>query len=83
MRIRTDGDYEWRKGEIEDAAEWWECNKTAALLRSAEAVRFLDDGIQRVLERDDLTTEQKREIAETLSTPSLSYEVEESITTEK
>jgi len=83
MRIRTDGDYEWRKEEIEDAAEWWDCNKTAALLRSAETVRFLDEGIQRVLERDDLTTEQKREIAETLSAPSLSYNVEESIAVEK
>ena len=83
MRIRTDGEYESRKTEIETAADWWGCNKTAALLRSAETVRFLDEGIQRVLERDDLTTEQKREIAETLSTPSLSYEFEESIAVEK
>jgi hypothetical protein len=83
MRIRTDGDYEWRKGEIETAADWWGCNKTAALLRSAEAVRDLDDGIRSVLERDDLTTEQKREIAAECSGRNITYEVDEEISSER
>lgn len=83
MRIRTDGDYEWRAQEIDTAADWWDCNKTAALMKSAETVRFLDEGIQQVLARDDLTPAQKREIADTLSTPSLRYDYEENVEVEK
>lgn len=83
MRIRTDGDYEWRRAEIETAADWWDCNKTAALLKSAESVRFLDDGIRTVLNRDDLTMSQKKEIAEAVSTPSIRYSIDETLEVEK
>jgi hypothetical protein len=75
MRIREDGKFSWRTSEIEAASNWWGCNKTEALLRSAELVRALDSGIQNVLERDDLTPVQKREIAESLSVAG-SYEVD-------
>jgi len=80
MRIRTDGDHEHRERTIEQAAEFWDCNKTRALMRSAEFSRRIDSRIQEVLEREDLTVAQKREIAETLSVPgTVEYEVEESV----
>lgn len=83
MRIRTDGKFADRKDEIGAAAEWWGCNNTEALLRSAEFVRWIEPAIQDVLARDDLTARQKREIAETLSVGSLSFSVEEELVVEK
>jgi hypothetical protein len=74
MRIREDGKFAWRTEEIEAAANWWGCNKTEALLRSAELVRVLDTRIRDVLAREDLTLKQKREIAEHLTVPG-SYEI--------
>jgi len=75
MRIREDGKHAHRSDTIEQAADFWECNKTEALLQSAEFARRLDQRIRKVLSRDDLTAEQKREIAATLSIPG-TYEVE-------
>jgi hypothetical protein len=84
MRIREDGKFSWRTSEIEAASDWWGCNKTEALLRSAELVPALDSGIQEVLERDDLTPVQKREIAESLSVAgSYEVDVQEDIVVEK
>lgn len=83
MRIRTDGERSHRKETIEAAAEFWDCNKTTALLKSAEYSRWVTEGIEDVLERDDLTPRQKREIAESLSMPgTLEIEIEESVDVE-
>ena len=79
MRIRTDGDKGWRKDEIEKAAEFYERNKTDSVVRACRDVPRLVDGIQDVLERDDLTPRQKREIASTLSTKYLQFDVDESV----
>jgi DNA-directed RNA polymerase subunit F len=83
MRIRTDGKHERREETIEAAAEYWDCNKTKALLKSADVVPRLHQRIRSVLEREDLTPEQKREIAETLTIPN-QYElaVEERVAVE-
>lgn len=67
MRIRTDGDRAHRESTIEQAAEFWDCNKTRALMLSADLAPRIVPRIERVLARDDLTSQQKREIAETLS----------------
>lgn len=75
MRIRTDGKYARREDTIEAAADFWGCNKTKALMLSAEFAERMDARIQRVLRREDLTIEQKQEIAETLSIAN-SYELE-------
>jgi len=75
MRIREDGKHAHRSDTIEQAAEFWGCNKTTALMRSADFSRRIGERIQTVLSRKDLTTEQKREIAETLMIPG-TYEVE-------
>jgi hypothetical protein len=84
MRIREHGKHAHRTDTIEQAADFWECNKTKALLQSAEFARRLDERIQTVLARDDLAAEQKREIADTLSIPG-TYElrVSETIDIEK
>jgi len=80
MRIRTDGDREHRTETIEEAAEFWDCNKTRALMLSADLVPRLISRLQEVLARDDLTLKQKREIAETLAVPgTLSLEIDETI----
>jgi len=75
MRIREDGKHAYRTETIEQATEFWDCNKTTALMKSAEFSRRIDERICEVLARDDLTVRQKREIAETLTLPG-TYEVE-------
>jgi len=74
MRIREDGKHAHRTDTIEQAAEFWDCNKTKALMRSAEFSWRIDERIREVLSRDDLTIRQKLEIAETLHVPNI-YEI--------
>jgi hypothetical protein len=83
MRIRTDGDYAHREDVIEEAADYYDCNKTRAVLAACEDVPALVEAARTVLERDDLTREQRREMAATLSTRAVSFEVEESVRVEK
>ncbi|WP_459192086.1 DUF7692 domain-containing protein [Halosimplex sp. J119] len=71
MRIREDGKHGHRTDTIEQAAEFWECNKTTALLRSADFSKRIDKRIQKLLKKDDLTIEQKQEIATILSIPGI------------
>lgn len=79
MRIRTDGKHAHRTDTIEQAAEFWDCNKSVALLKAAEFSWRIDERIREALDREDLTVRQKRELAETLSIPSF-YEVEVEVT---
>lgn len=80
MRIREDGKHAHRTDTIEQAAAFWDCNKTTALMKSAEFSCRIDSRIRDVLERGDLTARQKREIAETLSVPgTFEIQVEEEI----
>lgn len=83
MRIRTDGDYEYRIDAIEGAAEFYGCNKTKAVVSACEDVPRLVAAARQVLERDDLTLEQKQEIAETLSTRVTNFELEHSVTVDR
>ena len=73
MRIRTDGDYEYRQDVIDEATEFYGRNKTESLLRSARDIPKLVEGIQDVLKRDDLTHEQRVDLAETLSTRNFGF----------
>ncbi|MDS0277611.1 hypothetical protein NDI85_07380 [Halomicroarcula sp. S1AR25-4] len=75
MRIREDGKHAHRTDTIEQAAEFLDCNKTTALMKSAEFSWRIDERIREVLGREDLTVQQKREIAETLSVPN-TYDIE-------
>ena len=69
MRIREDGKHAHRTDTIEMAADFWDCNKTTALMKSADFSHRIDNRIQKVLSRGDLTARQKQEIAETLTIP--------------
>jgi hypothetical protein len=84
MRIREDGKHAHRTDTIEQAAKFWNCNKTTALMKSAEFAWRMDSRIQDVLSREDLSTKQKREIAATLSVPgTYEIEIEETATVER
>jgi hypothetical protein len=74
-RIRTDGKHAHRAETIEQSAELWGCNKTTALLKSAEFAHRMNEKILEVMSREDLTVKQKREIAAVLSIPNI-YEIE-------
>jgi len=76
VRIRTGDGNEHRYYAIEDAAAFYDCNRSDAVARACDAVPAVARAVQDVLEREDLTTRQKREIAETLSTRGLSFDVE-------
>jgi len=67
MRVRTDGDYSHRERDIKRAAEHLDCSKTEAILTGARVLPRMDEAVRQVLQRDDLTLEQRQEIAETLS----------------
>jgi uncharacterized protein (DUF1778 family) len=75
MRIRTDGKFAHRTDVIDHVADFYGSNRTDAVLAAAEDVPRLVDAAREVIERDDLTEQQRREIAETLSTPAASFEV--------
>jgi hypothetical protein len=83
MRIRTEGQYEHREDAIEDAAQFYDCNKTLAVVSACEDVPKLVSNIEDVLRRDDLTAYQKQSIADTLSTIKLQFEVSEEIETQR
>ena len=78
MRIREDGKHAHRSDTIKQAAEFWNCNKTKALMKSVDFSLRMDDRIREVLTREDLTSRQRREIAETLEIPGV-YEIETQI----
>jgi hypothetical protein len=82
VRIRTGDGNEHRYYAIEDAADFYDCNRSDAVARACDAVPAVARAVQKVLNRDDLTTEQKREIAETFSTRGLSFEVESVVRTD-
>ncbi|ELY97540.1 hypothetical protein C482_12994 [Natrialba chahannaoensis JCM 10990] len=82
MRIRTDGDYAYRRDAIERAADFYDCNKTKAVVSACDDVPHFVRAIRQVLARDDLTLEQRREIAETLSSRAVSFEVTTEVSVE-
>jgi len=82
VRIRTGEGNVHRFYAIEDAADFYDCNRSDAVAYACDAVPAVARAVRTVLSRDDLTTRQKREIAETLSTRGLSFEVESVIRNE-
>ena len=79
VRIRTDEGNEWRYHAIQKAADFYNCNRSNAVAFACEDVDTLVRAARRVLERDDLTLEQRREIAQTLSTRAVTFDVETGI----
>ena len=76
VRIRTDDGNEWRFDAIQKASRFYDCNRSNAVAFACEDVDQLVAAATRVLERDDLTREQRQEIAETLSTRVVRFTVE-------
>lgn len=74
MRIRTDGDKAYREDVIETAAKFYEKNKTDSVVRACDDVPRLVENVLDVLEREDLTLEERRDLADSLSTRYLSFE---------
>ncbi|WP_049914428.1 DUF7692 domain-containing protein [Haloterrigena salina] len=79
VRIRTDDGNEWQFDAIQKAAQFYDCNRSNAIAFACEDVGTLVSAAQAVLEREDLTREQRREIAETLSTRAVQFEVDTSV----
>jgi hypothetical protein len=75
MRIRTDGDRAYREEEIEKAAAFYDRNKTDSVVRACRDLPELAAAAEAVLSRDDLTLQQRREIAATLSTKYIDFGV--------
>lgn len=64
MRIRTDGKFGHRESTIENVQRHYQCNKTKALMLAADQVPQLHDAVADILDRGDLTADQRREIAD-------------------
>ncbi|SEQ03943.1 DUF7692 domain-containing protein [Natrinema salaciae] len=79
VRIRTDDGNEWRFNAIQKASRFYDCNRSNAIAFACNDVDALVSAARRVLERDDLTREQRQEIAETLSTRAVSFDLESSV----
>ncbi len=75
VQIRIDGN-EWRYHGIERAQKLYECNRSDSIAYACEDISQLVSNIKKVLNRDDLTAQQRRELAETLSTSPLSFEID-------
>lgn len=80
VQMRIDG-HEWRYHGIERAQDLYDCNRSDAIAHACADVRRLVQGIEEVLERDDLTAQQRREMAEILSTSALDFAVNVEVST--
>ena len=81
LRIRFDGN-RYREDAIEKAARFYDKNKSDAAAYACEDVVEIVRAVEDVLQRDDLTLEQRREIAETFSTRATTFGIELKVTRE-
>ena len=63
---------------IENAARFYDCNRSNAIAFACNEVDEIVLAARRVLEREYVTIEQRQEIAETLRTRAVSFDVEAS-----
>jgi hypothetical protein len=75
VQIRIDG-HEWRYHGIDRAQSLYKCNRSDAIAYACEDIAQLASSIEEVLDREDLTHQQRREIANTLSTSSLTFKID-------
>ena len=76
VRIRTGDGNEWRYDSIQRAADYYDCNRSDAVAYACEDVVEIVRGAAAVLRRDDLTQRQREEIADTLSSRGVEFDVE-------
>ncbi|WP_435317953.1 DUF7692 domain-containing protein [Haloarchaeobius sp. TZWSO28] len=67
MRIRTDGKYAYRLDPIEAAADFYDCNKTKAVVSSCEDVPAMHSAVTKLLGDDGLDFQARQRIAEVFS----------------
>lgn len=75
VRIRTGDGNEWRYDALERASDYYGCNRSDAAAYACEDVPELVAAVRDVLEREDLTQQQRREIAETCSVGAVDFDV--------
>lgn len=75
VRIRTNEGNEWRYDAIEKASEFYDCNRSNAVSFACTDVLELIDGIERVLERTDLTHAQREETAAAVSSGNIEFSI--------
>jgi len=75
LRIRFDN-APYREDAIEQAARFYDCNKSDAAAQACEDVVEIVRAAEAVLEREDLTLAQRQEIAETFSTRVSEFDVQ-------
>ena len=75
VRIRNGEGNEHRYRSIKKAGELFDRNRSDSIAYACENICELVDSIEDVLEREDLSHEQRREIVETLSTRTLSFDI--------
>ena len=76
VRVRTDPDegYAYRYRTIEAASNRLDVNKTEAIVTSCDIVGSLLANIEDALSHEELPPRVARELAETVSTPTISVE---------
>lgn len=67
IRIRTDGNKAYREDVIEEAADFWGCNKTDAIVLSCDVARRVIPKLREALQDDRLPPEVVRDLAEDLT----------------
>lgn len=82
LRIRFDGNRH-REDAIKQAAQFYDCNKSDAASRACEDVVKIISAAEQVLQRKDLTLEQRQEIADSLSTGATTFDIDLRITQDK
>ena len=83
IRIRTGEGNEHRYHAVEQAADFYDCNRSDAVAYACDNVTALVRAAESVLRRDDLTPRQKREIAAEFSARGLEFDVDETVTVDK
>ena len=68
VRVRTDEGNEWRYDAIQQAADLYGCNRSDAVAFACEDVVRLIEAAETILQRKDLTVQQRQEFAALLDT---------------
>jgi hypothetical protein len=80
IRIRTDDDNEYRYHAIKEAAEFYDCNRSDAVAYACDNVTQVVAAAEAILNRGNLTTDQKQEIAEEFADRRREFNVDETVT---
>jgi len=76
MRIRTEDEYAYRGSVIEEAADFWGCNKTDAVVKSCDFAGRVLPQLKDALEAADIPPSETRKVVEAVSTPNVTVEFE-------